>query len=114
MEGAHLNGVTTVTAAPVVLSAHLLATGWVYPNLPGVGGAGQLKTIIGALMTIVLIVAVLMIVVCAAAWAVCSSQGNFRAVGKARAGLFVALGAAALDGAGMAWMDFLLHLGSGL
>jgi hypothetical protein len=114
VQGAHLNGVTTVTAAPVVLTAHAVAADWVYPNLPGVGGAGQLKTVIGALMTIVLIVAVLMIVICAVAWAVSASHGNYRAVGKARAGLFVALGAAALDGAGMAWLDFLLHLGSRL
>lgn len=114
MQGAHLTGVSTVTEASVVLTAHVLAADWVYPDLSGVGGAGQLKTVIGALMTVVLIVAVLMIVVCAAAWAVCSSHGNYRAVGKARAGLLVAFGAAALDGAGMAWMGFLLHLGSHL
>lgn len=89
----------------------MLAATRVFPNLSGVGGAGQLRTIIGALMTIVLIVAVLMILVCAAAWAVSASHGNYRAVGRARAGLFVALGAAALDGAGIAWMNFLLPIG---
>lgn len=114
MAGTHLDGVTTVTAASVVRTVHVLAAVRVYPNLSGVGGAGHLKTIIGALMTIVLIVAVLMIIICATAWAVSASHGNHRGVGRARAGLLLALGAAALDGAGMAWMDFLLQLGSHL
>lgn len=83
----------------------------VYPDLRGVGGAGHLAGVIGALMSIVLVAAVLMIVVCVAVWAVSSSQGNFQAAGRARAGLLVAVGAAALDGGGVAWMNFLLHVG---
>ncbi|MFT4083182.1 MAG: DUF6112 family protein [Nocardioides sp.] len=82
-----------------------------YPNLNGVGGAGQLKTVIGALMTIVLIVAVLMMIVCAATWAVASSHGSYGAAVKARTGLLVAVGAAALDGAAIAWLNFLLGIG---
>ncbi|TWE13078.1 DUF6112 family protein [Rudaeicoccus suwonensis] len=85
-----------------------------YPNFNGVGGAGQLDTVIGALMTIVLIVAVLMIVVCAAAWALASAHGNYQAATKARTGLLVAVGAAALDGGGIAWMNFLLGIGPNL
>lgn len=83
----------------------------VYPNLNGVGGAGQLKTVIGALMTIVLIIAVLMIVVCAATWALASAHGNYQTAAKARTGLLVAVGAAALDGCGIAWLNFLLNIG---
>ena len=52
-----------------------------------------------------------MMLFCAAAWAVCSSNGNYHAAGKARTGLLVALGAAVLDGAGIAWINFLLHIG---
>lgn len=91
--------------------AHAALAPGVYPNLNGVGGAGDFKTVIGALMTIVLIVAVLMIVVCAATWAVASSHGNFSAAIKARTGLLVAVGAAALDGAAIAWLNFLLGIG---
>lgn len=91
--------------------AHAALASGVYPNLNGVGGAGDFKTVIGALMTIVLIVAVLMIVVCAATWAVASSHGNFSAAIKARTGLLVAVGAAALDGAAIAWLNFLLGIG---
>ena len=67
-----------------------------------------------ALLTIVLIIAVLMLIVCAAAWAVSSAHGNYQAATKARTGLFVALGAAALAGAGVAWMNFLLGVGATL
>lgn len=102
---AHLTGVTTLITSRTLLAAS------VYPNLNGVGGAGQLKTVIGALMTIVLIVAVLMILVCAATWAVASAHGNYQTATKARTGLLVALGAAALDGAGIAWLNFLLSIG---
>lgn len=100
---------TTSTAFPLLASAVVAAD--VYPNLNGVGGAGQLRTVIGALMTIVLVVAVLMIVVCAATWAVASSHGSYAAAVKARTGLLVAVGAAALDGAAIAWLNFLLGIG---
>ncbi len=83
----------------------------VYPDLSGVGGIAQLESVIGALMSIVLVVAVLMIVVCSATWAISCSQGNTTAAGKARVGMLVAVGAAMLDGAGTAWLNFLLHLG---
>jgi hypothetical protein len=102
---AHLTGVTTFTSARAVLATS------VYPNLNGVGGAGQLKTVIGALMTIVLVVAVLMIVVCAATWAIASAHGNYQTATKARTGLLVAIGTAAMDGAGIAWLNFLLNVG---
>ena len=43
--------------------------------------------------------------------AICSSHGNYQTAGKARIGLLVALGAAVLDGGGIAWINFLLHIG---
>lgn len=107
---AHLTGVSDLASIHAPLSVSIAATG-VYPNLNGVAGAGQLESVIGALMSIVLVVAVLMIVVCAAAWTICSSHGNYHAAGKARTGLLVALGAATLDGSGIAWINFLLHIG---
>ena len=106
---AHLRVVITSTALHSLTTAFVTAD--VYPNLNGVGGAGKLKTVIGALMTIVLIVAVLMMIVCAATWAVASSHGSYSAAIKARTGLLVAVGAAALDGAAIAWLNFLLGIG---
>ena len=86
----------------------------VFPDFGGVGGAGQLRAIVGALLMFVLIVAVLMLIVSAIVWAIASAHGNYQAAGKARAGLWVSVGAAALAGAGVAWVNFLLDVGTRL
>lgn len=86
----------------------------VFPDFGAVGAAGDLRSIVGALLTIVLVTAVLMLVVCAMVWAISASGGNYQTAAKARAGLWVALGAAALAGAGVAWLNFLLDVGTHL
>lgn len=107
-----MNGISATTLppggdGPIRLTA-------VYPNIGAVGGQSTLAAVIGALLTIVLIVACLMLIVCAAAWALAAAQGNYQSVAKARTGVLVAVGTAALAGGGVAWMNFLLHLGSTL
>lgn len=86
----------------------------VFPNFDGLSGIGDLKTVIGATLTIVLVMAVLMIIVSAIIWAIASSTGNTNVATKARAGVLVALGAAALSGAGVAWINWLINLGEQL
>ena len=86
----------------------------VFPDFGGVGGAGQLRAIVGALLMFVLIVAVLMLIVSAIVWAIAAAHGNYQAAGKARPGLWVSVGAAALAGAGIAWVNFLLDVGTRL
>lgn len=86
----------------------------VFPDFDGVGGSVELQSIVGALLTFVLIVAVLMLIVCAIVWAIGSANGNYQAATKARTGLWVSVDTAALAGAGVAWMNFLLDLGTQL
>lgn len=86
----------------------------VFPDLGGVGGASDLRAIVGALLMFVLVIAMLMLIVCAIVWAIASSSGNYQSATKARTGLFVSLGAAALAGAGVAWVNFLLDVGTRL
>lgn len=86
----------------------------VYPDLGAVGGRSTLISIVGALLTITLIVAVLMMVISGIVWAVSSSTGNAQAATKGKVGVFVAVGGAVLAGAGVAWMNFLLNLGNTL
>lgn len=86
----------------------------VFPDFDGLGGAGQLRAIVGALLMFVLIFAVLMLILSAIVWAIASAHGNYQAAGKARAGLWVSVGAAALAGAGVAWVNFLLDVGTRL
>src|SRR3954452_255490 len=82
------------------------------PDFGAVGGSSQLRAIVGALLTYGLIVSVLMIVICAATWAIGSSNGSWHTASKAKTGLFVALGGAVLTGGALAWANWLLNLGA--
>lgn len=86
----------------------------VFPDFGSIGGSSDLRTVVGALLTFVLIIAVLMLIVSAIIWAIASSTGNAHTATKARTGAWVALGAAALAGAGVAWVNFLLNVGEQL
>ena len=86
----------------------------VFPNFDGLSGIGDLKTVIGAALTIVLVIAVLMIIVSASIWAIATGTGNTSVAAKARTGVLVALGAAVLAGAAVAWINWLIHLGQQL
>jgi len=98
----------------IVSTLALVETENVYPDLSGVGGRSTLVSVVGALLTFVLIVAVLMLIISGIVWAVSSSTGNAQAAQKGKVGVFVALGAAVLAGAAVAWMNFLLRLGDTL
>lgn len=84
------------------------------PDFGAVGGSSQLRAIVGALLTYGLIISVLMVVTCGATWAISSSNGSWHATSKAKTGLFVALGGAALTGAALAWANWLLDVGAQL
>ncbi len=86
----------------------------VFPDFDGIGGIGDLRAVVGALLTFVLIVAVLMLIVSAIVWAIATTHGNYATASKGRIGVFVAVGAAVLAGGGVAWMNWLLNLGQQL
>ena len=86
----------------------------VFPDFDGLGGIGDLRAVVGALLTFVLIVAVLMLIVSAIVWAISSSTGNPHTATKGRIGAWVALCTAGLAGAGVAWVNFLLSVGDRL
>lgn len=84
------------------------------PDFGAVGGSSHLRAIVGALLTYGLIVSVLMVIICAAAWAIGSSNGSWQTAGKGKTGLFVALGGAVLTGGALAWANWLLDVGATL
>lgn len=86
----------------------------VFPDFDSLGGIGDLKSVIGAMLTVVLIVAVLMLIVSAIVWSIAASTGNPGMSTKGRTGVFVALGAAALAGCGVAWVNWLIDVGGQL
>lgn len=84
----------------------------VFPDFDAVGGKTEILQVLGALLTVVLIFAVLMLLVSAIVWAIASSHGNLQAASRGRTGVLVSIGAAALAGAGVAWVNFLVQVGS--
>ena len=83
----------------------------IFPDFGAVGGGSDLRAIVGALLMYVFVFAVLTILICAITWAIASSHGNYQSAVRSRTGLFVAVGAAGLAGAGVAWMNFLIGVG---
>lgn len=99
------------TRIPARIPGLVVAVG---PDFGAVGGSGQLRRIVGALLTFGLLTAVLMVIVCAATWAIASSNGSWQSASKAKTGLFVALGGAVFTGGALAWANWLLGLGATL
>lgn len=85
----------------------------VRPDFGAVGGTSELSAVVGALLTYGLIVAVLMVIVCATVWAIGSAQGSWQAASRGKTGLLVALGGAVLTGGALAWANWLIDLGAG-
>lgn len=95
------------------MSSRLVSTlSSVGPDFGAVGGSAQLGQIVGALLTYGLMTAVVMIVVCATAWALGSSCGSWHTASKAKTGLFVAVGGVTLLGSALAWANWLLDIGA--
>lgn len=86
----------------------------VHPDFGALAGTGDLRRIVGALLTYGLIVAVLMLVACSATWALASHSGGWQTAQKAKAGILIALTGAVLIGAAMVWANWLLRIGAHL
>lgn len=86
----------------------------VAPDFGAVGGAADLRAIVGALLTYSLIIAVLMLIISAASWAIASNSGSWHTAQKAKLGCLVALGGATLTGAALTWANWLLGVGAHL
>ena len=81
------------------------------PDFSAVGG-NTLASVVGALLTIVLIASVAAIITSATCWAIGEGTGSYHVALKAKIGVLVSLGASVLSGAGVAWMNFLIRMGT--
>ncbi|WP_157001163.1 DUF6112 family protein [Agromyces laixinhei] len=86
----------------------------VFPDFGAVGAAAEFRSVIGALMTYVLIFAVLMIIISAVTWALATANGHLQTATRARLGVWIACGTAAVAGLGVTWVDFWLGVGETL
>jgi hypothetical protein len=81
------------------------------PNSNGLPGIGQLSTIVGASMTVGLILAVLGLIISAVVWALGANSSNPHLAGRGKLGVLVGLGAAIITGASVALVNFFWTVG---
>ena len=81
------------------------------PNSNGLPGIGQLKKIVGASMTVGLVLAVLALIISAIVWALGANSSNPHLAGRGKLGVVVALGAAIVCGASVTLVNFVWNVG---
>lgn len=81
------------------------------PNSSGLPGIEQLRTIVGAVMTVGLVLAVLALIVSAVVWAYGSNSSNPHLAGRGKIGLLISCGAAIVCGASVALINFFWGVG---
>lgn len=83
----------------------------VTPNGTGLPGIEQLRTIVGAVMTIGLILAVLALIVAAILWGLGSNSSNPHLASRGKIGVLVSCGAAIICGAAVTLVNFFWTVG---
>jgi hypothetical protein len=81
------------------------------PNSNGLPGIQQLRSIVGASMTIGLILAVLALIIASIVWALGANSSNPHLAGRGKLGVLVALGAAIVCGASVTLVNFFWNVG---
>jgi Family of unknown function (DUF6112) len=81
------------------------------PNSNGLPGIGQLKKVVGAAMTVGLILAVLALIISAIMWAMGANSSNPHLAGRGKLGVLVAVGAAIVCGASVTLVNFFWNVG---
>lgn len=81
------------------------------PNSNGLPGIEELRRIVGASMTVGLILAVLALILAAIVWALGSNSSNPHLAGRGKLGVLVALGAAIACGASVTLVNFFWNVG---
>ena len=81
------------------------------PNTNGLPGINQLCTIVGAVMTIGLILSVLALIVSAIVWGFGANSSNPHLASRGKVGVLVSCGAAVICGASVTLINFFWNVG---
>jgi hypothetical protein len=81
------------------------------PNSDGLPGITQLRSIVGASMTVGLTLAVLALIISAIIWALGANSSNPHLAGRGKFGVLAGLGAAIICGASVAIVNFFWNVG---
>ena len=81
------------------------------PNTNGLPGINQLRTIVGAVMTIGLILSVLALIVSAIVWGFGANSSNPHLASRGKLGVLISCGAAIITGAAVTLINFFWGVG---
>lgn len=84
------------------------------PNESGLPGISSLRTIVGAVMTIGLVLSVLALIVSAVVWGFGSNSSNPHLAGRGKTGVLVSCAAAVICGASVTLVNFFWNVGQGI
>ncbi len=98
-----------VTAAQVVVAQVSIT-----PNDSGLPGIASLRTIVGAVMTIGLVLSVLALIISAVVWGFGSNSSNPHLAGRGKTGVLVSCAAAVITGASVTLVNFFWNVGQGI
>ncbi len=97
----------TLTTAAAVLPANIDIS----PNDSGLPGISALRTVVGAVMTIGLILSVLALIVSAVVWGFGSNSSNPHLASRGKVGVLISCGAAIITGASVTLINFFWNVG---
>ncbi|MEO2130440.1 MAG: DUF6112 family protein [Microbacterium sp.] len=81
------------------------------PNTDGLPGIEQLRVIVGAAMTVGLILAVLALIISAVIWGYGANSSNPHLASRGKVGVLVSCGAAIICGASVTLVNFFWNVG---
>ncbi|MHB1063602.1 MAG: DUF6112 family protein [Georgenia sp.] len=96
-----------ITALPALVPMDVDIT----PNDSGLPGIAQLRTIVGAVMTVGLILSVLALIISAIVWGFGANSSNPHLAGRGKMGVLVSCGAAVICGASVTLINFFWDVG---
>lgn len=97
----------TLTAITAVLPANIDIS----PNDSGLPGIAALRTVVGAVMTIGLILSVLALIISAVVWGFGSNSSNPHLASRGKVGVLISCGAAIITGASVTLINFFWNVG---
>ncbi|MGJ4050011.1 DUF6112 family protein [Corynebacterium macclintockiae] len=99
--------VPNLSSLPVMLPMEVEIT----PNDDGLPGIAQLRNIVGAVMTIGLILSVLALIISAIVWGFGANSSNPHLAGRGKVGVLVSCGSAIICGAAVTLINFFWNVG---
>ncbi|MGO1514535.1 MAG: DUF6112 family protein [Micrococcaceae bacterium] len=97
----------TLTTITWVLPANIDIS----PNDSGLPGIAALRTVVGAVMTIGLILSVLALIISAVVWGFGSNSSNPHLASRGKVGVLISCGAAIITGASVTLINFFWNVG---